>query len=264
MVNARVEAISRRLPAEILRPPLAADTRRRAEEPPRPAPRKGKPAEGRKPEVERIVRLQCGSMVNARVEAISRRLRAEILRPPLAGDTRRRAEEPPRPAPRKGKPAEGRKPVEGAPSGDQSTTAGSKGETWATVVGRKKARKAAKKAAAAARAPVASAKVAQPARRTAKSSRKGPAAISPRLPGLRVRPGQQSWAARRLQLQRAPRCECKGGPACATDCQEPQTTGYLGSSEEDALYEVYRASKETLWLAIGDSSRVPGRSCWGR
>nr|XP_037877550.1 uncharacterized protein LOC119631126 [Bombyx mori] len=61
-------------------------------------------------EVERIVRLcmlQCGSMVNARMEAISRRLPAEILRPPLAADTRRRAEEPPRPKPREGKPAEG-------------------------------------------------------------------------------------------------------------------------------------------------------------
>nr|XP_037869235.1 uncharacterized protein LOC119629004 [Bombyx mori] len=112
-------------------------------------------------EVERIVRLcmlQCGSMVNARMEAISRRLPAEILRPPLAADTRRRAEEPPRPKPTEGKPAEGvKKPVEGAPSSDQPTTAGSKGETWVTVVGRKK-----------------------PARRAAKGGRKGPEIRAPR------------------------------------------------------------------------------------
>ncbi|KAF9424834.1 hypothetical protein HW555_000135 [Spodoptera exigua] len=148
---------------------------------PAPAPR---PASARTDdEVERIVRLcllQCGSMMNARIEAISRRLPAEIIRPPLAADARRRTEEPPRPASRKGKPAEGaKKPAEGIPS-DQPTTAGSKGETWATVVGRKKARKAAKAASAAARAPGRTAKaVAQPARRTAKGGRKGPTLHAP-------------------------------------------------------------------------------------
>lgn len=147
-------------------------------------------------EVERIVRLcmlQCGSMVNARMEAISRRLPAEILRPPLAADTRRRAEEPPRPKPREGKPAEGvKKPVEGAPSSDQPTTAGSKGETWVTVVGRKKARRVAKAASAATHAPGQTAKaVAQPARRAAKGGRKGPAIRAPRSEAvtLTLQPG---------------------------------------------------------------------------
>nr|XP_037877604.1 uncharacterized protein LOC119631197 [Bombyx mori] len=146
-------------------------------------------------EVERIVRLcmlQCGSMVNARMEAISRRLPAEILRPPLAADTRRRAEEPPRPKPR-GKPAEGvKKPVEGAPSSDQPTTAGSKGETWVTVVGRKKARRVAKAASAATHAPGQTAKaVAQPARRAAKGGRKGPEIRAPRSEAvtLTLQPG---------------------------------------------------------------------------
>ncbi|KAF9407664.1 hypothetical protein HW555_012397 [Spodoptera exigua] len=147
-------------------------------------------------EVERIVRLcllQCGSMMNARIEAISRRLPAEIIRPPLAADARRRTEEPPRPASRKGKPAEGaKKPAEGIPPSDQPTTAGSKGETWATVVGRKKARKAAKAASAAARAPGRTAKaVAQPARRTAKGGRKGPTLHAPRSEAvtLTLQPG---------------------------------------------------------------------------
>lgn len=152
-------------------------------------------------EVERIVRLcmlQCGSMVNARMEAISRRLPAEILRPPLAADTRRRAEEPPRPAPPKGKPAEGvKKPVEGAPMSDQPTPAGSKGDTWATVVGRKKARKKARKAAKAASAtvhapgPRTANAVARPARRTAKGGREGPAIRAPRSEAvtLTLQPG---------------------------------------------------------------------------
>ncbi|CAK1579827.1 unnamed protein product [Parnassius mnemosyne] len=149
---------------------------------PTPAPRPASPRTDE--EVERIVRLcmlQCGSMVNTRLEAISRRLPAEILRPPLAVDTRR-TEEPPRLAPQKGKPAEGnKKPAEGAPPSNQPTTAGSKGETWAKVVGRKKARKAAKKAAAAACAPGGTAKTApKPARRTAKGGRKRPDVHIPR------------------------------------------------------------------------------------
>ncbi|CAK1581412.1 unnamed protein product [Parnassius mnemosyne] len=114
---------------------------------PTPAPRPASPRTDE--EVERIVRicmLQCGSMVNARLEAISRRLPEEILRPPLAAGTRR-TEEPPRLGSQKGKPAEGnKKPAEGAPSSEQPMTVGSKGETWAKVVGPKKARKAAKKA----------------------------------------------------------------------------------------------------------------------
>ncbi|XP_026739228.1 uncharacterized protein LOC113502050 [Trichoplusia ni] len=143
---------------------------------PSPAPR---PASARSDdEVERIVRLcmlQCGSMVNARIRAVSRRLPPETLRPPLAADGRRRMEEPPRSAPRQGKPTGGVKKEDGAPPSAQPTTPGSKGESWATVVGRKKARKAAKADSAAARAPGPTAKAAaQPARRTAKGGRKRP------------------------------------------------------------------------------------------
>ncbi|XP_050558408.1 uncharacterized protein LOC126912092 [Spodoptera frugiperda] len=139
-------------------------------------------------EVERIVRLcmlQCGSMVNARLEAISRRLPAETLRPPLAADARR-TEERPRPGP----PVE--KPAEGAPLRGQPTSAGSKGETWAKVVGRKKARKAVKKAAAAARVPGRTAKAAaQPAQQTTRGGRKGPKIRAPRSEAvtLTLQPG---------------------------------------------------------------------------
>ncbi|XP_047033951.1 uncharacterized protein LOC124640283 [Helicoverpa zea] len=142
-------------------------------------------------EVERIVRLcmlQCGSMVNARLEAISQRLPAEILRPPLAADSRR-AEGPPRPV---GKPVEDTgKPAEGAPPNDESGTSGSKGETWAKVVGRKKARKAAKKASAVARATSVTAKGAQSARRSTKDGRKVPAVRAPRSEAvtLTLQPG---------------------------------------------------------------------------
>nr|XP_049691667.1 uncharacterized protein LOC126053518 [Helicoverpa armigera]XP_049704749.1 uncharacterized protein LOC126056273 [Helicoverpa armigera]XP_049706070.1 uncharacterized protein LOC126056578 [Helicoverpa armigera] len=169
--------------AAVATPPMATPT---------PAP--GPTSAHTDDEVERIVRLcmlQCGSMMNARIEAISRRLPQEpILRPTLAAD-KRRTEEPPRPAPQKGKPAEGvEKPVEGTPSSVQPTTAGSKGETWAKVVGRKKARKAAKKAAAPAAARAA---VAQPARRTAKKTggRNAPAIRAPRSEAvtLTLQPG---------------------------------------------------------------------------
>ncbi|XP_026746947.1 uncharacterized protein LOC113508189 [Trichoplusia ni] len=88
----------------------------------------------------------------------------------------------------------GKKPGEGAPPSAQPTTAGSKGESWATVVGRKKARKAAKADSAAARAPgpTPRAKVAtQPARRTAKGGRKGPTVRAPRSEAvtLTLQPG---------------------------------------------------------------------------
>ncbi|XP_026746968.1 uncharacterized protein LOC113508211 [Trichoplusia ni] len=137
--------------------------------------------------------LQYGSMVNARIEAVSRCLPPETLRPPLAADARRRMEEPPRPAPRQGKPTGGvKKPVEGAPVSAQPTTAGSKGESWATVVGRKKARKVAKAATSAARTPGPTAKAAaQPARRTAKGGSKGPTVRAPRSEAvtLTLQPG---------------------------------------------------------------------------
>ncbi|XP_026746894.1 uncharacterized protein LOC113508120 [Trichoplusia ni] len=85
-----------------------------------------------------------------------------------------------------------KKPGEGAPPSAKPTTAGSKGESWATVVGRKKARKAAKADSAAARAPGPTAKAAaQPARRTAKGGRKGPAVRAPRSEAvtLTLQPG---------------------------------------------------------------------------
>ncbi|KAF9412813.1 hypothetical protein HW555_008816, partial [Spodoptera exigua] len=117
---------------------------------PAPAPR---PAGARTDdEVERIVRLcllQCGSMMNARIEAISRRLLRKSSLPMRGGGLRRRRDlRLARRSPRRVPEARG-----GNSPSDQPTTAGSKGETWATVVGRKKARKAAKAASAAARAP---------------------------------------------------------------------------------------------------------------
>ena len=146
-------------------------------------------------EVERIIRvcmLQCGNMVDAKLEANRRRLPAEILRPPLAADTRR-TEQSPRLPPRKGKPTEdNKKPSEGAPPSDHPTTAGSKGETWVKVVGRKKARKATKKAAVNTSTSGGTAKViAQPVRRTAKGGRKGPTIHAPRSEAvtLTLQPG---------------------------------------------------------------------------
>ncbi|XP_026746996.1 uncharacterized protein LOC113508238 [Trichoplusia ni] len=168
-VAALSEQQQRRTPPTVAAPVVA----------PSPAPR---PASARSDdEVERIVR-------------------GGVSAPPpgnppsaLAADARRRTEEPPRPAPRQGKPTGGlKKPGEGAPPSAKPTTAGSKGESWATVVGRKKARKAAKADSAAARAPGPTAKAAaQPARRTAKGGRKGPAVRAPRSEAvtLTLQPG---------------------------------------------------------------------------
>ncbi|XP_026747014.1 uncharacterized protein LOC113508260, partial [Trichoplusia ni] len=161
-VAALSEQQQRRTPPTVAAPVVA----------PSPAPR---PASARSDdEVERIVRLcmlQCGSMRRRKTEDGGA---AEACASP-------------------GKPTGGvKKPGEGAPPSAKPTTAGSKGESWATVVGRKKARKAAKADSAAARAPGPTAKAAaQPARRTAKGGRKGPAVRAPRSEAvtLTLQPG---------------------------------------------------------------------------
>ncbi|XP_022834571.1 uncharacterized protein LOC111362230 [Spodoptera litura] len=135
-------------------------------------------------EVEQIVRicmLQCGSMMNARLEAITQRLPAENLRPPLAAD-RRRLDESPRPAPAR------KKPTIDIPSQTSTTVdlPGSKDETWATVVGRKKVRKAAKTASAAAQISAAATKVAFTQRVKKGDQLKSPKVRAPRSEAVTV------------------------------------------------------------------------------
>ena len=116
--------------------------------PPPSVPSSSVPRPAADAEIEKIVRicmLQCGGMMNARLQGLeSRLLPAETLRPPLAAD-RRRKEEPAKPGPAtatKGvkKPAEGPgKPAEGNCANSTVLVE----EAWTTVVKRGRKKKAA-------------------------------------------------------------------------------------------------------------------------